>query len=90
MVQPKRIPIKEKRNGPAIVHHGRVKNEFKISFNFSTISMDGLLLWIQGKNRYLGLGIQNGQMKFGSNLLNGSDVVFEIPNGEFVADGGNF
>lgn len=53
--------------------------------------MDGLLLWIQSTNRFLGLGIQNGQMKFASNLLDGSGNggnVFEMPNGGFVSDGG--
>ncbi|XP_037042682.1 protein eyes shut [Bradysia coprophila] len=87
MVHPKRIPVKEKRNGP-VVYSSRVKNEFKVSLNFSTISMDGLLLWTQSENGYVGLGIQNGQMKFASNLLNGSGNVFEMPNGGFVADGG--
>lgn len=88
MVQPKRIPVKEKRNGP-VLYNSRVKNEFKVSLNFSTISPDGLLLWIQSENRYLGLGIQNGQMKFASNLLDGSENgIFEMPNGGFVSDGG--
>lgn len=89
MVQPKRIPIKEKRNGP-VLYNSRVKNDFKVSLNFSTISLDGLLLWIHSsKNRFLGLGIQNGQMKFASNLLDGTGNVFEMPNGGFVSDGGN-
>lgn len=90
MVQPKLIPVKEKRNGP-VLYNSRVKNDFKVSLNFSTISMDGLLLWIQSTNRFLGLGIQNGQMKFASNLLDGSGNggnVFEMPNGGFVSDGG--
>lgn len=50
--------------------------------------MDGLLLWIQSKNSFLGLGIQNGQMKFASDLLDGSGNIFEMPNGGFVSDGG--
>ncbi len=52
--------------------------------------MDGLLLWIQSEHRFVGLGIQGGQMKFASNLLEGSGNVFEMPNGGFVSDGGKF
>lgn len=88
MVQPKRIPIKEKRNGP-VLYNSRVRNDFKVSLNFSTISLDGLLFWSrQGKNRFLGLGIQNGQIKFASNLFDSSGNVSEMPNGGFVSDGG--
>lgn len=80
--------MKEKRNGPTL-YHNRVKNEFKLSFNFSTISMDGLLVWMQSGNGFFGLGIQNGQIRFVSNVFNGSAVVFGMPSGEFVSDGGN-
>lgn len=90
MVQPKRIPVKEKRNGP-VLFNSRVKNDFKVSLNFSTISLDGLLLWsVQSKNRFLGLGVQNGQIKFASNLLDDSGNVLEMPNGGFVSDGGKY
>lgn len=88
MVQPKRIPVKEKRNGP-VLYNSRVKNDFKVSLNFSTISLDGLLFWSgQSKNRFLGLGIENGHIKFASNLVDSSGNVFEMPNGGFVSDGG--
>lgn len=86
VVPPPRIPIKDKRTGPVL--YMRSKEIVKISLNFSTIHLDGLLFWTsRDKNKFLGLGIEAGHIKLASNLLDTESNTLDIPTGGFVADG---
>lgn len=67
----------------------RPKSEIQISFKFSTIHPNGLLLWSSHtENRFLGLGIEDGHLKLASSLLGIHNSTVDIPAGGFVADGG--
>lgn len=86
IVPPPRIPIKDKRTGPVL--YMRSKEIVKVSLNFSTIHLDGLLFWTsRNNNTFLGLGLEEGHMKLASNLLDTESNTLDIPTGGFVADG---
>lgn len=91
VVSPPRIPIKDKRgSGPVLVLNRR-KELFKVSLNFSTIDMDGLLFWsnsFKDNSVFLGLGIAKGHLKMASNLLKMDNFTVDVPAGGFLADGG--
>lgn len=83
------VGLKEKRHGAAY-SSGRADNDnLVVSMNFSTIDLNGLLLWSSGgPNRpFLGLGLENGHLKLASSLLESNDSM-DIPTGGYLADGG--
>lgn len=80
--------MKDKRAGPVL--YLRSKEIIKISLNFSTIEMDGMLFWSSRRKnaKFIGLGIEAGHIKFASNLLDTTSSTLDIPTGGFVSDGG--
>lgn len=88
VVPPPRIPMKDKRAGPVL--YLRSKEIIKISMNFSTIELDGMLFWSSRRKdaKFIGLGIEAGHIKFASNLLDTTSSTLDIPTGGFVSDGG--
>lgn len=86
VLPPPRIPMKDKRRGPSM--YVRPREAIQVSLNFSTIYPDGLLLWSEhDRNKFLGLGLENGHLKIASNLLGTNNDTVEAPSGGFIADG---
>lgn len=95
IVSPPHIPIKDKRGGGGNSGNGiilnRRRDQFKMSMNFSTINMDGMLFWsnnFKDERNFVGLGIENGHLKMASSLLKRNDnFTIDVPAGGFLADG---
>lgn len=94
VVSPPHIPIKDKRGGGSggggVVVLNQRKDQFKVSLNFSTIDMDGLLFWsnnFKDDSVFVGLGIEKGHLKMTSSLLMMENATIEVPAGGFLADG---
>ncbi|XP_053960264.1 protein eyes shut isoform X4 [Anastrepha ludens] len=86
ILPPPRIPMKDKRRGPSM--YVRPREAIQVSLNFSTIEPDGLLLWSEhDRNKFLGLGLENGHLKMASNLLDSSNDTVQMPSTGFIADG---
>lgn len=86
ILPPPRIPMKDKRRGPSM--YVRPREAIQVSLNFSSIEPDGLLLWSEhDRNRFLGLGLENGHLKMASNLLDSNNDTVEMPSTGFIADG---
>lgn len=88
IVPSQRYTHKDKRNELSSQYSSRVATKLlQISLNFSTISLDGLLLWNQYDDKFFGLGLANGFLKVVSNLLGFKGDV-DVPAGVFLTDGG--
>jgi protein eyes shut len=87
IIPSQRLTHKDKRNGLSSQYSNRLKF-LQISVNFSTINMDGLLLWNDKNNEYLGVGLENGFLKVVSNLLSLKDEIIDVPTGGYLTDGG--
>lgn len=90
MVSPPRIPVKDKRRSSTGVVLNRRTDQFKVSLNFSTIDMQGLLFWsnnYKDETVFLGMGIDGGHLKMVSNLLMTDNATVDVPAGGFLADG---
>lgn len=89
IVPSQRLTHKDKRNGLSSQYSSSRSPKFlQISLNFSTVSVNGILLWSDGLEEYLGLGLENGFLKVVSNLLDIKDDTIDIPVGVYLADGG--
>lgn len=81
-----RIPVKGKRRGPSM--YLRSRENLHISLNFSTIEVNGLLFWSEHDgNRFLGLGLENNQLKLASNLLESFNNTALAPVNGILSDG---
>lgn len=80
---------KDKRNGASSSSSRLTSNKFlQISLNFSTINVDGVLLWNDNNNnKYLGIGLENGFLKVVSNLMGFKDDQIDVPMGGYLTDG---
>ncbi|XP_058980715.1 protein eyes shut isoform X2 [Musca domestica] len=86
ILPPPRIPMKDKRKGPSMFV--RPREAIQISLNFSTIEPDGLLLWSEhDRQKFLGLGLENGHLKIASNLLGSDNDTVSTPSSGFITDG---
>jgi EYS protein len=87
IVPSQRLTHKDKRNGQTSRLTTPSNNKlFTISLNFSTINIDGMLLW-NGNDKYLGIGLENGFLKVVSNLFNFNDDKINVPMGGYLTDG---
>lgn len=77
---------KDKRNGISSQYINNRKS-LQISLNFSTINVDGMLLWNDNSGKYLGMGLENGFLKIVSNLLNLKDDKLDMPVSGYLTDG---
>lgn len=86
LLPPSRIPIKGKRKGPSM--YIRSPESIHLSLNFSTIAVNGLLFWSErDTNHFLGLGLQNNQLKLASNLLGSLNDTILAPTTGILSDG---
>jgi protein eyes shut len=87
IVPSQRYTHKDKRNGNEISSQYNNRRSLQVSLNFSTISVDGMLLWNDNKDMYLGLGLENGFLKVVSNLFGSKDKMFDLSSGGYLTDG---
>ena len=85
IVPSQRYTHKDKRNGISSQYNNR--KSLQISLNFSTINVDGMLLWNDNEEKYLGMGLENGFLKVVSNLLNLNCDKFDMSLGGYLTDG---
>lgn len=85
IIPSQRYTHKDKRNGISSQYNNR--KSLQISLNFSTINVDGMLLWNDNDGKYLGMGLENGFIKVVSNLLTLKDDKFDMPLGGYLTDG---
>jgi protein eyes shut len=88
IVPSQRYTHKDKRNGNAISSQYNNRRSLQISLNFSTINVDGMLLWNDNnKDKYLGMGLENGFLKVVSNLFSSKDEKIDLSSGGYLTDG---
>lgn len=85
IIPSQRFTHKDKRNGISSQYNNR--KSLQISLNFSTINVDGLLLWNDNSGSYLGMGLEDGFLKVVSNLLSFKNDQFDVPRGGYLTDG---
>lgn len=88
VIPSQRYTHKDKRNGASSSSRLTSNKFLQISLNFSTINVDGMLLWNDNNNnKYLGIGLENGFLKVVSNLMSFKDDKIDVPMGGYLTDG---
>ncbi|KAL7020907.1 hypothetical protein ACKWTF_011674 [Chironomus riparius] len=88
VIPSQRYTHKDKRNGASSSSRLTSNKFLQISLNFSTINVDGMLLWNDNNNnKYLGIGLENGFLKVISNLMSFKDDKIDVPMGGYLTDG---
>jgi protein eyes shut len=79
---------KDKRNGLSQYNNRQTNKFLQISLNFSTINVDGMLLWNDNSDIFLGIGLENGFLKIVGNFLGLESEQIDVPMGGYLTDGG--
>jgi EYS protein len=88
IIPSQRFTHKDKRNGLQSSSSRLTINKYlQLSLNFSTINVDGILLWNDNKNIFLGVGLENGFLKVVSNALNFRNDQIDVSQSGFLTDG---